>query len=282
MTAGHASCVAWRVAACGVKFDELTSFTLHFLALPLLPTRASSGLLHVHRDQKDYYEEPRTATQPFLHTAPVLWPGAGRVDLHIIMWVHGRRFVCGRSVIPNYHVLPAEAAVLWHASRPCLTPVCSLVSLAGAATTIIFVFCRDKITLVATKLLSRQNYVCRDKHDLCLSRQIFVTTNIIFRRQSFVARSILWSRQTRVLTILVAAPATDTLEATHTFQAGMVSFQRMFPVKDRTRAVGPSCHLIHYIFAWTQICAKHEVGWGKGLGSLVFTLLVMYDTLVWQ
>ena len=200
--------------------------------------------------------------------------------------------LCGRSVVPNYHVLPAEAVILWHASRPCLTP-------AGAATIIIFV-CRDK-----TRLLSRQNYACRDKI-------IFVATNMFLSRQNIcgycnklskknchnkhiieatkfcrdkhtcVATNILVSRQTRVLVILVAAPANDTLEATHTFQAGMVSFQHMFPVKDRTRAVGPSCHLIHFSFAWTQICAKNEVGWGKGLGSLVFTVLVVYDTLVWQ
>ena len=70
------------------------------------------------------------------------------------------------------------------------------LSLAGAATSIIFVatnrsfvatkhvFCRHKSMLFATKLLSWQNYVCRDKP--------FVATNI---KHMFVATSILLSRQ---------------------------------------------------------------------------------------
>ena len=55
-----------------------------------------------------------------------------------------------------------------------------LVSLAGGATSIMFVaikhvFCCDKSMLAATKRLSQQNYVCRDK--IFLSQQILVMTN---------------------------------------------------------------------------------------------------------
>ena len=68
-----------------------------------------------------------------------------------------------------------------------------LMSLVGAATSIIFVFCRgkhvkhifcrDKSMLVMTNLLSRQNYVCRDK--TFLSQQIFVMTNMCMSQQRF-------------------------------------------------------------------------------------------------
>jgi len=57
--------------------------------------------------------------------------------------------------------------------------------------------CRDKIMFVATKLyLSRQNYIRRDK--LCLSHKTFVATNILLSRQ-------------KTCLILVAVPANDTL-----------------------------------------------------------------------
>ena len=57
------------------------------------------------------------------------------------------------------------------------------LSLAGADTSIIFVFCRDRAFFVATErllsrqkyVLSRQNYVSRDKH-------VFVATKHVFCR----------------------------------------------------------------------------------------------------
>ena len=80
----------------------------------------------------------------------------------------------------------------------------SLVSLAGAATSIIRVcrdrsmlavrkyYCRDKHVFEATKDLSRQAYFCRDKsmfcldkHVLLLSLQIFVATKICLSRRRF-------------------------------------------------------------------------------------------------
>jgi len=45
------------------------------------------------------------------------------------------------------------------------------------------VFCRDKSKFVATKLSSWQNYVCRDKNDTCI---IFVMTKDVFRRDKHV------------------------------------------------------------------------------------------------
>ena len=108
-------------------------------------------------------------------------------------------------------------------------PRTGLLSLAGAATSIIFVatkffwgldnvfvatkqvFCRDKSMVVATKLLSKQNifslsrqnmsfvaiklwkyHFCPDKSfvatNMCLSRQMFVGTNVILSRQTRVCR----------------------------------------------------------------------------------------------
>ena len=59
------------------------------------------------------------------------------------------------------------------------------ISLAGAATSIIFVatkirVCRDKHNFVATKPLSEQAYLCRDKH-------VLVATNICGGKHTFVA-----------------------------------------------------------------------------------------------
>ena len=74
--------------------------------------------------------------------------------------------------------------------------------LAGAVTSIIFVatkvftkhvFCREKKTLVATKLcLSRQNF-CRNKHNFVATEDVFVATQMI----------------------LVAAPANDRVGDLH-------------------------------------------------------------------
>ena len=45
-------------------------------------------------------------------------------------------------------------------------------------------FCRDKSMLVVTKVLSRKNYVCREKKKIgCCC--FFVATNIILSRQFF-------------------------------------------------------------------------------------------------
>ena len=84
-----------------------------------------------------------------------------------------------------------------------LTPCCEL-PLAGAATSIMFVatkhvFRRDKSMLAATKHLSRQIYVCREKiflsRFLCLLRQKFVFVVV------FVVTSILLSRQSKLVGI---------------------------------------------------------------------------------
>ena len=66
------------------------------------------------------------------------------------------------------------------------------LSLAGAATSIILVatkhvFCRDKNMLAVTNVLSRQNYVCRDK--IFLSRQT--------SRQKFCLRQAYFCRDKR-------------------------------------------------------------------------------------
>ena len=81
------------------------------------------------------------------------------------------------------------------------------LSLAGAATSIIFVatkdvFCRDKHMFVATKVcLSGQNF-CREKAmfaatNICREKS-FVTTKIFCHNKTLVATSIRFSRQTRV------------------------------------------------------------------------------------
>ena len=76
-----------------------------------------------------------------------------------------------------------------------------------------YVFCRDKSMLGATKLLSRENYVCRRE-----TRVAFVTTSILLLRQKtcFVATKLCLSRQIHVCfiatkMILVAAPANDSI-----------------------------------------------------------------------
>ena len=56
------------------------------------------------------------------------------------------------------------------------------------------IFCRDKNILVASKLLSRQNYVCRDKHAFVLSLQIFVATSILLSRQARVCVQVMSTR----------------------------------------------------------------------------------------
>ena len=68
------------------------------------------------------------------------------------------------------------------------------------------VFCRDKSMLAVTKLLSRQNHVCRDK--ICLSRQAYCfimfhftrvlsqQTRVCRDRSKLVATKICLSRQT--------------------------------------------------------------------------------------
>ena len=66
------------------------------------------------------------------------------------------------------------------------------LSLAGAAISIIFVatkvlsrqirVCRDKIMFVATKLcLSRQNYVCCDKHTFVATKDVFCLSKCVCR-----------------------------------------------------------------------------------------------------
>ena len=94
------------------------------------------------------------------------------------------------------------------------------LSLARAATSIIFVatkmfmFCRDKLTFVATK-----HVFCRDKSMLVATNGISVSTKVLSRQAYFCRdKTRLLSRQTRVCRdktfaattmILVAAPAND-------------------------------------------------------------------------
>ena len=70
---------------------------------------------------------------------------------------------------------------------------------------------RDKSMLAASKPLSRQNYVCRDKRfvatkentyfvatKICLSRENICRDKHVLLRQIFVATNIILSRQTRL------------------------------------------------------------------------------------
>ena len=64
-------------------------------------------------------------------------------------------------------------------------------------------FCREKSKLVTTKLLSLQNYVCRDKYLLrqkfCCDRNMFFATNVLSRQAYFCHdKRRVPSRQTRV------------------------------------------------------------------------------------
>ena len=112
----------------------------------------------------------------------------------------------------------------WHDSQERYSQSVSVtVSLAGAATSIIFVatnvfvatkyvFCRNKSMLVAKKPLLRQTYFCICHGELtfvatntCLSQQntSFVTTKVCLSRQTFCKiyfTSLLLSRQTRAPT----------------------------------------------------------------------------------
>ena len=94
----------------------------------------------------------------------------------------------------------------WHVDH-----VCCLLSLAGAATRIIF---------VVTKVLLRQKYACRNK--TFVTTNTFVATKVFSRQKYFVATNIIFSlrqmfchgKHTFVVTkiILVAAPANDSLQ----------------------------------------------------------------------
>ena len=63
---------------------------------------------------------------------------------------------------------------------------CHALSLAGAATSIIFVatkflrLSQQNTSSVATKVLSRQNYVCRDKHTFVATKDVFCCDNHVF------------------------------------------------------------------------------------------------------
>ena len=74
------------------------------------------------------------------------------------------------------------------------------LSLVGAATSIIFVPTnRSKTTLLVTKVLSRKHYVCREKkrrkekkkkrlsrqNYVCLDKHNFVATKVLSRRQKY-------------------------------------------------------------------------------------------------
>ena len=86
------------------------------------------------------------------------------------------------AVAHQHHV--ARASRRWNRSK---------LSLVGAATSIIFfatsfvmtkqIFCHNKSMLAATKLLSRQNYVCRDK--IFLLRQKFCHGKYLSRQAYF-------------------------------------------------------------------------------------------------
>ena len=82
------------------------------------------------------------------------------------------------------------------------------VSLAGASTNIIF--CRDKNMLFATKLLSRQNHVCRDKYFsrqafFCRDKHTIVNKNKQKQQQTNKQKTFVATEM-----ILVAATASDT------------------------------------------------------------------------
>ena len=62
------------------------------------------------------------------------------------------------------------------------------------------VFCRDKSMHVATKLLSRQTRVCRDKHN-------FIATSVRLSRQKHVCRNKSMLRFVATKIILMVAPA---------------------------------------------------------------------------
>ena len=76
-----------------------------------------------------------------------------------------------------------------------------VLSLAGTATSI--VFCRDKSMLIATKHLSPQTSVCREKHN-------FVATSILLSRQKICfCRNKMHVMFVVTKMILVAAPVND-------------------------------------------------------------------------
>ena len=86
--------------------------------------------------------------------------------------------------------LAVDGRLCWRSGQRLISFDCGL-SLAGAATTIIF---------AATKVLSRQTGVCRDKARLLsrqafLSRKTYFITKIFSRDKSYVPASIFLSRQ---------------------------------------------------------------------------------------
>ena len=129
-------------------------------------------------------------------------------------------------------------------------------------------FCRDKSMLVATKrfvatkvastsiLLSRQK-TCFVSTKLCLSRQIFVVTNVLSRQKYFVPTNIIFSRQnfchgkhTFVATkmILMAAPASDNpqylLDRFHKFENNAPHLVLAVPQTDR---ISPHLACLHWL-----------------------------------
>ena len=89
------------------------------------------------------------------------------------------------------------------------------LSLAGAATSIIFVatkdvFCRDKSKLVWTKLLSRKSYVCRDKYlsweKFCHDKNILLQQNFSRDKHTFFATNTCMSCLSRQIYILDLPP----------------------------------------------------------------------------
>ena len=100
-----------------------------------------------------------------------------------------------------------------------------LLSLAGAATSIIFVAKNTCLSRQKTRLLPRQKYACRDKPfvatNICRNKHNFVATNVWLSRQKYFVATNVSSPQTRLCLsfvatkmILVSAPANDTLRAT--------------------------------------------------------------------
>ena len=86
--------------------------------------------------------------------------------------------------------LAVDGRLCWRSGQRLISFDCGL-SLAGAATTIIF---------AATKVLSRQTGVCRDKARLLsrqafLSRKTYFITKIFSRDKSYVPARIFLSRQ---------------------------------------------------------------------------------------
>ena len=161
----------------------------------------------------------------------------------------------------------------------------SNVSLAGAATSIVFVatkiFCRDRHYFVATKtclynkttklpqvsFLSRQKYfvatdiiLSRQRHVCIIKRQSFVATSIqLLRQKTFLATKHL-SRQKWYLWQLPPRIATDipphfSFPFRHLFRPPSVFFPSLyFLLLTTQRITGGSCHKYNFCRDKTCVC----------------------------